>query len=47
MQVDFDKLLASEAALQQLEEAADLKSLSRAPGVKSFSESKVTIEFSR
>jgi hypothetical protein len=47
MQIDFDKLLADEAALKRLEAASDLKSLANIPGLKVVSEPKVTIEFAR
>lgn len=47
MQIDFDKLLADEAAMKRLEAASDLKSLANIPGLKVVSEPKVTIEFAR
>jgi hypothetical protein len=47
LQIDFDKLLADEAALTKLQGAKDLKSLSAVPGLKVASEPKVTIVFSR
>ena len=47
LQIDFDKLLADEAALMKLQGAKDLKSLSNVPGLKIASEPKVTIVFSR
>jgi hypothetical protein len=47
LQVDFDKLLADEAALKRLEAAKDVKSLTDIPGLKIASEPKVVIEFSR
>jgi hypothetical protein len=47
MQVDFDKLLADEAAMKRLEAASDLKSLANIPGLKVVSEPKLTIEFAR
>jgi hypothetical protein len=47
MQVDFDKLLADEAAMKRLEAASDLKSLANIPGLKVVTEPKVTIEFGR
>jgi hypothetical protein len=47
MQIDFDKLLADEAAMKRLEGASDLKALANIPGLKVVSEPKVTIEFAR
>jgi hypothetical protein len=47
MQIDFDKLLADEAALRKLQGATDAKSLQGVPGLKVVSEPKVSIEFSR
>jgi hypothetical protein len=47
LQIDFDKLLADEAALQKLQAASDLKSLANIPGLKLASEPKLTVAFSR
>ncbi len=47
LQIDFDKLLADEAALQKLQGASDLKALANVPGLKIAAEPKVTIVFSR
>jgi hypothetical protein len=47
LQVDFDKLLADEAALKRLEAAKDVRALADIPGLKIASEPKVVIEFSR
>jgi hypothetical protein len=47
LQIDFDKLLADEAALQKLQAASDLKSLASVPGLKISSEPKLTVEFAR
>jgi len=47
MQLDFDKLLADDAALLKLSSAKDIKSLAGVPGLKVVAEPKVTVEFSR
>jgi hypothetical protein len=47
MQLDFDKLLADEAAMQKLQGAKDLKSLASVPGLKVIADKKVTVEFAR
>jgi hypothetical protein len=47
MQIDFDKLLADEAALQKLQGATDLKSLASVPGLKVIADRKVMVEFGR
>jgi hypothetical protein len=47
MQIDFDKLLADDAALMKLSAAKDIKSLAGVPGLKVVAEPKVTIEFTR
>ena len=47
LQIDFDKLLGDDAALQKLQSARDIKSLAAVPGLKVVSEPTVTIEFSR
>ncbi len=47
MQIDFDKLLADDAALMKLQSAKDIKSLAAVPGLKVVAEPTVTIEFSR
>lgn len=47
LQVDVDKLLADETALQKLQGATDLKSFANIAGLKVPSEPKLTIEFTR
>jgi hypothetical protein len=47
LQIDVDKLLADESALQKLQAATDLKGLAGVPGLKVPTEPKVTIQFSR
>jgi hypothetical protein len=47
LQIDFDKLLADEAALQKLTSTSDLKALASVPGLKVATEPTVTIEFAR
>jgi hypothetical protein len=47
LQIDFDTLLADEAALQKLQGANDLKALANVPGLTISAEPKVTIEFGR
>ena len=47
LQIDFDKLMADEAALQKLQSAKDLRTLAGIPGLKVPSEPTLTIEFSR
>jgi hypothetical protein len=47
MQIDFDKLMADSAAIERLQAAKDLKSLSNIPGLKILNASKTTIEFAR
>jgi hypothetical protein len=47
LQIDFDKLLADQAALTKLQGATDLKSLANVPGLKVIPDPKVTIEFGR
>ena len=47
MQIDFDKLLSDESALQKLQSAKDVKSLAAVPGLKIIAEPTVTIAFSR
>lgn len=47
VQMDFDKLLASEGALQKLQQASDPRMLKDVPGLKVVSEPKLTIEFGR
>jgi len=47
VQMDFDKLLASEGALQKLQQANDPRALKDIPGLKVVAEPKVTIEFGR
>jgi hypothetical protein len=47
MQIDFDKMLADETALEKLQAATDLKAISSVPGLKIVSTPKVTIEFAR
>ena len=47
LQLDFDKLLADEAALMKLQGATDLKSLADIPGLKVIPDKRVTIEFGK
>ena len=47
LQLDFDKLLADEAALQKLQDAKDVKALASVPGLKVIPEKRVTIEFGK
>ena len=47
LQIDFDKMLADEGALQKLQGASDLKALANVPGLKVPSDPKLTIVFSR
>ena len=47
LQIDFDKLLADESALQKLQAATDIKSFANIPGLKVSPEPKIRIEFSR
>ena len=47
LQLDFDKLLADEAALTKLQGATDMKSLASVPGLKVIPEKRVTIEFGK
>jgi hypothetical protein len=47
LQVDFDKLLADEAALQKLQTATDLKSLTTVPGLKVIADRTLNVEFTR
>jgi hypothetical protein len=47
LQIDLDKIMADDGALQKLQSATDLKALSSVPGLKVASEPKLTIEFSR
>jgi len=47
LQLDFDKLLADEAAFQKLQSASDLKSLGGIAGLKVVTEPKLTIEFAK
>lgn len=47
LQVDFDKLLADDAALQKLQKATDVKALSGVPGLKVIADRQVTVEFAR
>jgi hypothetical protein len=47
LQLDFDKLLADEAAFKKLQSAADLKSLGGIAGLKVVTEPKLTIEFAK
>jgi len=47
MQIDFDKLLADDAALAKLQNAKDIKSLAAVPGLKVVAEPRITIEFGR
>jgi hypothetical protein len=47
LQLDFDKLLADEAAFKKLQSASDLKSLGGIAGLKVVTEPKLTIEFAK
>lgn len=47
LQLDFDKLLASEGALQKLQQVNDPRLLKDVPGVKVATGPKLTIEFAR
>ena len=47
LQLDFDKLLADDAALLKLQSARDIKSLAAVPGLKVVTEPTVSIEFTR
>lgn len=47
LQIDFDKMLADESALQKLQGASDLKALASVPGLTIAAAPKVTIEFGR
>lgn len=47
LQVDFDKLMADEAALQRLQKATELKSLASVPGLKVIADRTLTVEFGR
>ena len=47
LQIDLDKMLADEAALQKLQAATDLKGLTGVPGLKVPSGPTTTIQFSR
>ena len=47
IQLDFNKLLADEGALQKLQNASDLRTLGTVPGVKLLTSPTVTVEFAR
>ena len=47
MQVDFDKLLADDAALKKLQNATDIKELAGVPGLKVPTSPTVSIEFAK
>ena len=47
MQVDFDTLLADEAALKKLQNATDIKALAGVPGLKVLTNPTVSIEFAK
>jgi hypothetical protein len=47
VQMDFDKLLATEGALQKLQQANDPRTLKDVPGLKVVAEPKLMIEFGR
>jgi hypothetical protein len=47
LQIDFDKLLADDSALQKLQAASDLKALASVPGLKVSADPKMMIEFGR
>jgi hypothetical protein len=45
LQVDFDKLLADEAALKRLQGATDIKALANVPGLKVITDRTLNVEF--
>ncbi|HSC27968.1 MAG TPA: hypothetical protein VLD67_11880 [Vicinamibacterales bacterium] len=45
LQLDFDRLLADDAAMQKLQAASDLKALAAIPGLKIVAEPTLTVEF--
>ena len=47
MQIDFDKLLADDAAMQKLLTIKDVKELAGIPGLKIVADPKVTVQFGR
>ncbi len=47
LQLDFDKLLQDEAAMERMNKASDLKSLQNIPGLKVPVEPTLTVEFGR
>lgn len=47
LQIDFDKLLADDAALQRLQKATDIKELAGVPGLKVLTNPKVSVEFAK
>jgi len=47
LQMDFDKMVADDAAMQKLEAATDLKALANVPGLKIATDPKLVIEFGR
>ena len=47
MQIDFDKLIADDAAMQKLLTIKDVKGLAAIPGLKIVSDPKITVEFGR
>jgi hypothetical protein len=47
LQLDFNKLLADDAALLKFQGASDLKSLADVPGLKVLTTPKVTVEFAK
>jgi hypothetical protein len=47
LQMDFDKMIADDAAMQKLEAATDLKALANVPGLKIATDPKLVIEFGR
>jgi len=47
MQIDFDKLLGDDAAMQKLLTIKDVKGLAAIPGLKIVSDPKITVEFGR
>jgi hypothetical protein len=45
LQIDFNQLLADEAAFRKLQSATDIKALAGVPGLKVLTSPKVTVEF--
>jgi hypothetical protein len=47
MQIDFDKLISDDAAMQKLLTVKDVKDLATIPGLKIVADPKITVEFGR